>query len=244
MLFYFPGDDNWWLGTMSGSTMGWALAGNTRGFGHAINDGRPFWIADFNGDRRSDVLFYYPGDDNWWLGTFSGTTLRWSLAGNTRGFGHAINDGRPFWVADFNGDGKAEVLFYYPGDDNWWLGTFSGNTLTWALAGNTRGFGHRINDGRPFWIADVNGDGKMEVLFYYPGDNSWWLGVFTGNTLTWSLIGNTAGFGRLNDGRPFWVDRFANNSKASVVFYYPGDGKWWIGTLTGASLSWSMAGDF
>ena len=36
-------------------------------------------------------------------------------------FGHAINDGRPFWVSDFSGDGRADVLFYYPGDDNWWL---------------------------------------------------------------------------------------------------------------------------
>ena len=42
--------------------------------------------------------------------------------GNTFGFGHGINDGRPFWIGDFTGDGKADVLFYYPGDDNWWLG--------------------------------------------------------------------------------------------------------------------------
>ena len=30
----------------------------------------PFWIADFNGDGRADVLFNFPGDKNWWLGYF------------------------------------------------------------------------------------------------------------------------------------------------------------------------------
>ena len=46
----------------------------------------------------------------------------WSHVGNTAGFGHAINDGRPFWIGDFTGNGSTDVLFYFPGDDNWWLG--------------------------------------------------------------------------------------------------------------------------
>jgi hypothetical protein len=55
----------------------WRLAGVSSGFGHAINDGRPFWT----GDGRTDVLFYYPGDDHWWLGSFAGdpATLEWRL---------------------------------------------------------------------------------------------------------------------------------------------------------------------
>ncbi len=71
------------------------------------------------------MLFYYPGDDNWWLGTIQGGQLAWSFVGNTAGFGHAINDGRPFWTGDFTGDGKADVLFYFPGDDNWWVGSLT-----------------------------------------------------------------------------------------------------------------------
>jgi hypothetical protein len=53
---------------------------------HGIYDGRPFWIGDFTGDGKTDVLFYFPGDDNWWLGSYTGTELQWSLAGNTAGF--------------------------------------------------------------------------------------------------------------------------------------------------------------
>ena len=49
-----------------GQQLVWSLVGNTAGFGHAINDPRPFWIGDFNGDGRSDILFYFRGDLNWW----------------------------------------------------------------------------------------------------------------------------------------------------------------------------------
>lgn len=108
------------------------------GFGN-LAEGRPFWKGDFNGNGRSDMLFYYPGDDNWWLGSHQGPggQIAWSFAGNTAGFGHGINDGRPFWTGRFSRADRDEVLFYYPGDDNWWLGSHDGNQLAWSSAGNT-----------------------------------------------------------------------------------------------------------
>jgi hypothetical protein len=154
-------------------------------------DGRPFWIGRFSRADRDQVLFYYPGDDNWWLGVFNPAAANWTFAGNTAGFGHAINDGRPYWIGDFSGDGRSDVLMYYPGDDNWWLGRHDGNTLVWSDAGNTAGFGHAIYDGRPFWIGRFSRADRDEVLMYYPGDGNWWCGTYDGNQLEWSLCGNT-----------------------------------------------------
>src|SRR5437762_3461394 len=111
-----------------------------------LTEGQSIWNGDFNGTGISDLLFYNPGDDNWRLGTFSGNQLNWGLIGNTANFGHGINDGRPFWIGKFSQSVRDEVLFYYPGDDNWWLGTLNNGQLQWSLAGNTTGFGHRIND--------------------------------------------------------------------------------------------------
>jgi hypothetical protein len=65
-----------------------------------------------------------------------GQQLVWSLVGNTAGFGHAINDGRPFWTGDFTGDGKTDILFHFHGDVNWWLGSMNGANLTWTLVAN------------------------------------------------------------------------------------------------------------
>ena len=45
--FYFPGDGNWWLGTLDVLEMQWTFAGNTLGFGQ-VGDGRPFWVADLS----------------------------------------------------------------------------------------------------------------------------------------------------------------------------------------------------
>ncbi len=242
VLFHFPGDHNWWVGSFSGNQLNWHLAGNTSGFGN-VADGRPIWTADFTGTGTVDVLFYFPGDKNWWLGQFGANgQLTWSLAGNTAGFGQ-IWDGRPFWIGDFTGDGKADVLFHFPGDHNWWVGSFSGNQLNWHLAGNTSGFGN-VADGRPIWTADFTGTGTVDVLFYFPGDKNWWLGQFGANgQLTWSLAGNTAGFGQVWDGRPFWISDFNGGGKADVLFYFPGDGNWWIGSFNANQLAWNFAGN-
>jgi hypothetical protein len=236
VLFYSPGDDNWWLGSFNGSQLAWNLVGNTVGFGHRINDGRPFWIGRFSATDRDQVLFYYPGDDNWWLGTVNGTQLTWNLAGNTSGFGHGINDGRPFWIGDFNGDGKSDVLFYYPGDDNWWLGSISsGSQLTWSLVSNTIGFGHAINDGRPFWIGAFNGMGRSNVLFYYPNDGNWWLATDNSSTgkFDWALVSSTRAPTDIDFGDtshdPTWIGDFTAVGHSQVLFYYPGDGNWWLG---------------
>jgi hypothetical protein len=86
-------------------------------------------------------MVWYP-HDNWWLGPADAAShgqLQWSLVGNTAGFGHII-DGRPFWVGDFTGAGRSQVLFYYPGDFNWWLGSMNpAGKLQWSLVDNTAG---------------------------------------------------------------------------------------------------------
>ena len=78
----------------------------------------------------------YPVDDNWWLGTYGNNQLNWSIVGNThtRDLGHAIYDGRSFWIGDFNRDGKADVLFYYPVDDNT---RADGDKINWSPVSNT-----------------------------------------------------------------------------------------------------------
>ncbi|MFL6137914.1 MAG: exo-alpha-sialidase, partial [Frankiaceae bacterium] len=167
-------------------TMTWKLAGNTKGFGNTASD--PTWIGDFAGIGHDQVLFYSPGDQNWWLGTCNATgTMTWKLAGNTKGFGNTANDRT--WVGDFSGTGHDQVLFYSPGDQNWWLGTCNATgTMTWALAGNTKGFGNTASD--PTWIGDFAGIGHDQVLLYSPGDHNWWLGTCNATgTMTWALAG-------------------------------------------------------
>jgi len=253
VVFYHPSDRNWWLAQFGNGVLNWGLADNTSGFGQVADGQYSFYKADFNGDGRDDLLFYFAGDDNWWLGTFDQSgNLTWKPVGNTKGFGHAINTVMEFWTGDFQGVGRCQILFYSPGDGNWWLGTIRPNVgLSWANPGNTSGlrggpnFGN-LHKGQPFWVGDFRGLKRDQILFYSPGDNNWWLGTFdTGGTLTWNLAANTDGFGKaINTVGKFYVGDFQGIGKRQMLYYFRGLGDWWLGTFdVNGKLTWFHAGN-
>ena len=242
VMFYYSGDGSWWLGDMVGGQLQWSLASQSAGFGNLLDGQHPIWIADFTGAGQAQVMFYYSGDGNWWLGDMVGGQLQWSLASQSAGFGNLLDGQHPIWIADFTGAGRAQVLFYYSGDGNWWLGDMVGGQLQWSLASQSAGFGNLLDGQHPIWIADFTGAGRAQVMFYYSGDGSWWLGDMVGGQLQWSLVSQSAGFGNLLDGQhPIWIADFTGVGHAQVMFYYSGDGNWWLGDMVGGQLQWSLA---
>ena len=182
---------------MSGGQLQWSLVSQTAGFGNLIDGHHPVWIADFTGAGHAQVMFYYNGDGHWWLGSMSGGQLQWSLVSQSAGFGNLLDGHHPIWIGDFNGAQHAQVLFYYNGDGNWWLGNMSGGQLQWSLVSQTAGFGNLLDGHHPMWIGDFTGVHHSQVLFYYNGDGNWWLAT-AGAQFTWTLVGNT---GRAYDHR-------------------------------------------
>jgi hypothetical protein len=80
-LFWYPGDQNYWLVQFNGPQIQYTLAGNTTDFG---GEGvSPFWTGDFTGSGKTETLFWYPGDGNYWLRRFAGTNLSYTFAGNS-----------------------------------------------------------------------------------------------------------------------------------------------------------------
>ena len=244
VLFYRHEDGNWWLGSMDGSKPEWNLVSTTN-FGDLQPKHRHF-TGDFLGNGGADLLFFYSDDGKWWLGTLAGGTLTWNdVSDPTKDFGN-INDGRLFWIADFTGKKKDQLLFVFTdGDGNnaWWLGQVTIMltgipVLTWVNVSNTA-FGN-MADGRPVWNADFTGEGRADILFYSPGDGNWWIGKIAGlvtgpidaSTFTWNLVDNTNKFGALADGRPLRIGRFEWPDKNDVLFFSPGDSAWWLGTVT------------
>ena len=159
-------------------------------------------------NRPAGILTYYSGSEDWVLRSYDGTRMAPVTVGNTSGFGN-LDDGRPMWSGDFDGDGRSDVLFYFPGDGNWWLGSYNSGRLTWRLASNTSGatsgdnnFGNLTRSGVRIWTGDFSRTGQSDVLFYNAGDSNWWLGTWNGGRIVWSLAGNTVGFGNLGKGQP------------------------------------------
>jgi phenylpyruvate tautomerase PptA (4-oxalocrotonate tautomerase family) len=109
--------------------------GNTLGFGNLADGAHLSWIGDFTGSGKTQVLFNYVGDGNWWLGSFTGNQLAFAKVGNTLGFGNLADGAHPSWIGQFTPSVATAILFNYFGDGNWWLGSFSGGQLQWAFAG-------------------------------------------------------------------------------------------------------------
>ena len=167
-------DGNALLAALQGPyPMTWRGITNTAGFGN-LNDGQHrFWTGDFAGRGYAQILFYDANDGNWWLGDFAGGG--WQLENNATVFGDLNDSQHLLWTGDFTGKGHVQVLFYYNGDGNWWLGDFAGGG--WQKVGNTAGFGN-LNDGQHlFWTDDLTGPGDVQVLFYDANDSNWWLGA-------------------------------------------------------------------
>ena len=94
-----------------------------------------YFRGRFADTARDEILAHLGADSSWWrIGGVP--VVQAQRVGNTAGFGR-LNDGRPFWTGDFTGDGRTDVLFYYPGDSNWWLGQLAASQLQWSLVGNT-----------------------------------------------------------------------------------------------------------
>ncbi|MDE2589474.1 MAG: hypothetical protein KGL95_07390, partial [Patescibacteria group bacterium] len=93
-----------------------------------------------------------------------------------------------------------------------------------------------------FSVGNFTNSFKDDIMFYYQGDGNWWDGTFDkrGN-LSWNRVGNTKGFGPLiKEGIIHWIADFTRVSHDQFLFYYPGDGHWWLGTIQGGSLSWVL----
>jgi hypothetical protein len=242
VLTYGVGDGTWRLGVSDGNALTWKDAGNTNNFGKLLDGKHRVFHGDFDGDGKRDALFYYSTDGNWWMGLSDGTKLTWHGAGNTSGFGNLLDGSHLFQEGDYNGDGKADLMFF-SSDGTWWLGLSDGNKLTWTNAGSTSGFGNLVEGSHRVVSGDFNGDGKTDALFYYNGDGNWWLGLSDGTKLTWKLAGNTPPPRNLIDwNHRLFVADYTGDGKSDAMFYDAAAGGWWLGVSDGNKLTFAPAG--
>jgi hypothetical protein len=190
--------------------------------------------SDFDGDGIAEIPVASP----WGIGflKLSGNTLSAPMMApnGTRFGGWLLNtiDNRFDLMADFDGDGKTELLVTSP----WGIGVLklSGNSLTARMMApnGTRFGGWLLNtvDNRFGPVGDFDGDGKEEILVTSP----WGIGIFklSGNTFTVSMMaenGTRFGGWLLNtaDNRFSPVGDTDGDGKAEIVITSP----WGIGIL-------------
>lgn len=139
------------------------------------------------------------------------------------------------FVADVNGDGKADAITFDSHTGDWWVAISSGsnfeNPSRWIT-----GFG--VGSSKQF-LADVNGDGKPDLVTYDQTSGDWWVAVSNGINKfeTPSLWMRGFGIGSKNQ----LLGDVTGDGKADAVAFFdngPGwcsgtgwcSGAWWVAT--------------
>ena len=124
--------------------------------------------------------------------------------------------------SDFNGDSKADLI---------WYNAATGQTSTWLMNGGTQQSGALLLTD-PNWkistTADFNGDGNTDIL---------WYDAATGTTAAWLMSGQTQTVGTTLLVDPNWKVTFTGD--------FNGDGKAdliWYNAATGMTSMWLMNG--
>ena len=147
---------------------------------HNWDRNNPRMLADVNGDGKQDIVGF--GDDGVWLATSTGTGFgapQLVLADLGNAAGGWLVDRHPRLMADVNGDGKQDIVGF--GDDGVWLATSTGTGFgapQLVLADLGYAAGGWLVDRHPRLMADVNGDGKQDIVGF--GNSGVYVSLSTG----------------------------------------------------------------
>ncbi|MCB8822880.1 DUF4214 domain-containing protein [Microvirga rosea] len=144
----------------------------------------PREMADVNGDGRADIVGFAHNAINVALGQADGSFAAAIVAGNGFTYGSSWNSDNtyPRKLADVNGDGRADIIGFGSGAVYVALGQSNGTFGTSFIAYNHYGAGNgwSTQDAYPREIADVNGDGRADIVGFASGGVSVSLGQADG----------------------------------------------------------------
>jgi hypothetical protein len=136
--------------------------------GWTTQDACPRALADVNGDGKADIIGF--GKDGTYVSVSTGTefaALRLWLASFGTGTSEWASQGdSPRVLADVNGDAKADVVGFAPGGVYVALSNGTGfePPKLWIRDFGSKAGGWATQDRYPRAVADVNGDGKADIV--------------------------------------------------------------------------------
>jgi len=220
-----------WYHVYTGDVVVWLLDGTrilqSASYGSVPpNSGwTPIGSDDFNGDGRTDLL---------WSNAYTGDLVVWLLDGpvilQVASYGIVPRDTgwTPIGSGDFNGDGRADLL---------WSNAYTGDLVVWLLDGPVilQAASYGIvppNEGwTPISTGDFNGDGRTDLL---------WSNAYTGDLVVWLLDGpvilQAASYGTVppNEGwTPVGCDDFNGDGRTDLL---------WSHLFTSNTATWLLDG--
>jgi phospholipase C len=178
------GDDGVWvcLGNGDGSFRAAMFVSQDLAFNTGWRvDKHPRFVTDLTGDGRADIVGF--GDDGVWvcLGNGDGGFQPARFVLQELGFNQGWRvDSHPRFLTDLTGDGRADIVGF--GNDGVWVALGNGDgsfqPARFVLAGFGANASWRVGD-HPRFVADVNGDGRSDIVGF--GDDGIWVALGNGD---------------------------------------------------------------
>lgn len=184
------GNNRWFISNgLSGSALAFTNVSNPIATGD-VNDGGQMFIGDWNGDGLSDAMWWSQenGFNRWFVNKgYNSGTLSFVKTTDPIPTG-AIDDGRGIFFGDWNGDGKADAMWWRQGsgDNRWYVIDVTAAAAITVTAYNNPITSVPPNNGVPSTgiaggktsnFMDWNGDGLVDLMWFNKGagDNRWFM---------------------------------------------------------------------
>jgi uncharacterized protein (DUF2141 family) len=178
--------------------------------------------ADFDGDRKTDLVVYRPASGTWfWLRSNSAFTLQGAAQWGNQGFGDVPIGG------DIDGDRIADLVVWRASTGTWlWLTSSTG----YAVQGQKQ-WGNQALGDVPM-LADMDGDRLADLVVWRASTGTWyWLTSSSGYDYAQAV---TRQWGNESLGDIPLIGEFDGDLKGDVAVWRASTGTWyWLTSSSG-----------